>query len=82
MASDIRDETDARLNPADIMSALRRAARRAHEIARATGTKVVVHVDGKTVEMEPNPEMFDDLDPVLHAPVSAHGSGALGKIPS
>jgi len=42
------------------MAALRRAARRAHESARAHGTKVVVHVDGKTVEIEPDPEMFDD----------------------
>ena len=49
---------------AGVMAALLRAARRAHEIARAHGTKVVVHVDGKTVEMEPNPEMFDELDPV------------------
>lgn len=50
-------------DPADVMAALLRAARRAHEIARATGTKVVVHVDGETVEMDPNPEMFDDLIP-------------------
>ena len=34
------------------------------EIAPATGTKVVVHVDGKTVEMDPNPEMLDNMDPV------------------
>ena len=47
-------------DPADVMAALLRAARRAHEIARATGTK----------EMEPNPEMFDDLDPAI-----------LGKLP-
>ena len=33
------------------------------EVARAHGTKVVVHIDGKTVKMEPDPEMFDALDP-------------------
>ena len=54
----------AQTDPAGITAALFRAARRAHEIARATGTKVVVHVDGKTVEMDPDPEMFDNLDPV------------------
>ena len=36
------------------------AARRAHEIARDTGTKVVVVLDGETVEMDPNPEMLND----------------------
>ena len=54
---------DWRTDPADVTAALLRAARRAHEIARDTGTKVVVVVDGETIEMDPNPEMFDDLDP-------------------
>ncbi len=70
MPKDARKRDDWRTDPAGITAALFRAARRAHEIARATGTKVVVHVDGKTVEMEPNPEMFDDLDPEI-----------LGKLP-
>ena len=48
---------------AGITAALLRATRRAHEIARDTGTKVVVVVDGEMIEMDPNPEMFDDLDP-------------------
>ena len=60
MVTDTRDRPGRRLDPAGIMAALRRAARRAHESARAHGTKVVVHVDGKTVQIEPDPEMFDD----------------------
>lgn len=64
MSADSRKQDKTMTDPADVMAALLRAARRAHEIARATGTKVVVHVDGKTVEMDPNPEMFDDLVPV------------------
>ncbi len=64
MPDDSRKQERAKTDPAGVMAALLRAARRAHEIARAHGTKVVVHVDGKTVEIEPNPEMFDDLDPV------------------
>ena len=70
MPGDTQKQDKTMTDPADVMAALLRAARRAHEIARATGTKVVVRVDGKTVEMEPNPEMFDDLDPAI-----------LGKIP-
>ena len=50
---------DWRIDPADVTAALLRAARRAHEIARDTGTKVIVVVDGKTIAMDPNPEMFD-----------------------
>lgn len=64
MPDDSRKQDKATTDPAGVMAALLRAARRAHEIARAHGTRVVVHVDGKTVEIEPNPEMFDDLDPV------------------
>lgn len=60
MVTDTRDRPGDQLDPAGIMAALRRAARRAHESARAHGTKVVVHVDGETVEIEPDPEMFDD----------------------
>ena len=54
-------EQDKASDAADgITAALLRAARRAHEIARDTGTKVVVVLDGETVEMDPNPEIFND----------------------
>lgn len=59
---------------ADITAALLRAARRAHEIARDTGTKVVVAVDGETVEMDPDPEMFDDLEAGPDGQVIGRGS--------
>ena len=62
MPQDARKRDDRRLNPADITAALRRAAKRAHEIARQTGTKVIVHVDGRTVALDPDPEMFEDSD--------------------
>ena len=64
MPGDTTKQDTVLTDPADVMAALLRAARRAHEIARATGTKVIVHVDGKTVELDPNPEMFDELDSV------------------
>ncbi len=57
-----RTPDDRGLDPAGITAALLRAARRAHEIARETGTKVVVVVDGETVEMDPDPEMFDGIE--------------------
>ncbi len=63
MPADTPKQNKAMTDPAGVMAALLRAARRAHEIARATGTKVAVRVDDKSVEMEPNPEMFDELDP-------------------
>ena len=63
MPNDIIKRVNAWVDPDEVMAALLRAARRAHEIARDTGTKVVVVVDGETIEMDPNPEMFDDLDP-------------------
>ncbi len=56
MPADTPKQNKAMTDPAGVMTALLRAARRAHEIARATGAKVAVHVDGKSVEMEPNPE--------------------------
>ena len=40
--------------------ALYRAARRAHKIAHQTGTGVIVIRDGKVVEIEPDPEIFQD----------------------
>ena len=61
MPADAPNQDRRITDPADVMAALLRAARRAHEIARATGTKVVVHRDGETVEIDPNPEMFDEL---------------------
>ena len=63
MSDDIPRQVDSWVDPDEVMAALLRAARRAHEIARDTGTKVVVVVDGKTVHMDPNPEMFDGLEP-------------------
>lgn len=63
MSGDTPQQNKARAEAAGITAALLRAARRAHEIARDTGTKVVVVVDGKTVKMDPNPEMFDGLEP-------------------
>ena len=41
--------------------ALIRAAKRAHLIAHQTGTKVVVMRDGKVVEIEPDPKMYNDI---------------------
>ena len=55
-----REQDKAPDAAAGITAALRRAARRAHEIARDTGTKVVVVLDGETVEMDPKPEIFND----------------------
>lgn len=63
MSGDTGQQNKASVETADITTALFRAARRAHEIARDTGTKVVVVVDGETVKMDPNPEMFDSLNP-------------------
>ena len=53
-------------NPDDVdmdgvMPALMRAAGRAHQIARQTGTGVVIMRDGKVVEIEPDPEMYEGL---------------------
>lgn len=42
-----------------VTAALMRAARRAHLIAHQTGTGVVVMRDGKVVEVEPDPEMYE-----------------------
>ena len=51
------DDPDMQATPA----ALIRAAKRAHKIAHQTGTKVVVMRDGKVVEIEPDPEMYNDI---------------------
>ena len=42
-------------------AALIRAAKRAHLIAHQTGTKVVVMRDGKVVEIDPDPKMYNDI---------------------
>ena len=63
MSDDMGARVHTWVDPDEVMAALIRAARRAHEIARDTGTKVVVVVDGKTVKMDPDPEMFDGLEP-------------------
>ena len=44
-----------------VTAALMRAARRAHLIAHQTGTGVVVMRNGKVVEVEPDPEMYETL---------------------
>ena len=44
-----------------VPAALIRAAKRAHLIAHQTGTKVVVMRDGKVVEIDPDPEMYNDI---------------------
>ena len=44
-----------------VTAALMRAARRAHLIAHQTSTGVVVMQDGKVVEIEPDPEMYENL---------------------
>lgn len=47
-----------------MLSEIRRhAARRAHEIALESGTKIIIVVDGKTVAIDPDPERFDSPAP-------------------
>ena len=43
-----------------VTAALMRAARRAHLIAHQTGTGVVVMRAGQVVEIEPDPEMYEE----------------------
>ena len=63
-----QEEGRTSMDVAGATAALYRAARRAHEIARDTGTKVIVEKDGKLVRMDPDPEMFDDLIPPAPGP--------------
>ncbi len=42
-----------------IMAALMRAVRRAHLVAHQTGTGVIVMRDGKVVEIDPDPDMYE-----------------------
>lgn len=44
-----------------ILNALTRAAKRAHEVAKAKGTTVVVRREGRVEEIEPDPEMYGDI---------------------
>ena len=44
-----------------VTAALIRAAKHAHLIAHQTGTKVVVMRDGKVVEIDPDPQMYNDI---------------------
>ncbi len=48
-------------NEKGVTAALIRATKRAHKIAHQTGTKVVVMRDGKVAEIEPDPEMYNDI---------------------
>ena len=44
----------------DILNALHRAARRAHKVAHQHKTGVVVMEKGKVIEIEPDPEMYEE----------------------
>lgn len=46
-----------------ILDALRQAAKQAHLDAYLTGTGVVVHSDGATRTIAPDPAMYEDLIP-------------------
>ncbi len=65
MPGDAMKQDTAMTDPAEVMAALLRAARRAHEIARAIGTRIIVWMDGRTrgVKTEPSLQMFGRFDP-------------------
>ena len=44
----------------DVLNALHRAARRAHKIAHQHKTGVVIMEKGKVIEIEPDPEMYEE----------------------
>ena len=44
----------------DVLNALHRAARRAHKVAHQHKTGVVVMEKGEVVEIEPDPEMYEE----------------------
>ena len=48
-------------NEEGVTAALIRAAKRAHLIAHQAGTKVVVMRESKVVEIDPDPEMYNDI---------------------
>jgi len=43
-----------------VMSALRRAVKRAHKVAYQTGTNIITMRDGKVIEVPPDPKMYSD----------------------
>ena len=45
---------------ASALAAMRRAALRARETARATGTKLVVVIDGELLHLDPDDPRLDD----------------------
>lgn len=47
----------------DVLEALRQAGKQAHLEAYLTGTGVVVHRDGATRIIAPDPAMYEDLIP-------------------
>ena len=44
----------------DVLNSLHRAARRAHKVAHQLKTGVVVMRDGEVIEIDPDPEMYED----------------------
>ena len=44
----------------DILNALHRAARRAHKVAHQHKTRVVIMEKGEVIEIEPDPEMYEE----------------------
>ena len=48
-------------NEEGVTAALIRAAKRAHKNAHQTGTKVMVMHNGKVVEIDPDPKMYNDI---------------------
>lgn len=44
----------------DVLNALHRAARRAHKVAHQHKTGVVVMERGEVIEIEPDPEMYEE----------------------
>ena len=60
-SSDAKPEDSSEFASSGVTDALIRAARRAHLIAHQSGTGVVVMRDGKVVEIEPDPEMYEEL---------------------
>ena len=59
---EVRETAPAELSVPD---ALARVARRAHLVAHRTGTKVVTVRGGEVVEIDPDPEMHEGLNPKL-----------------
>ena len=54
------------------LAAMKRAAIRAREVARATNTNIVIKRDGKIVKLYPGDEGFDFVDPDLEPVDSGH----------